>query len=102
MMNAPFKTKINRYCQEPYQRRHVDICTCLYLPYVIYIFIDIYYLLQVSAEETMKELTLQKEDTTMKKVIAQMMLMKQIQVGSTLFEAKQDQNVSSELNIFIV
>jgi len=32
-----------------------------------------------SAEETMKELSLEKEDTTMKKIIAQMMLMKQIQ-----------------------
>ena len=34
---------------------------------------------KVSTEETVKELTLQKEDTTMKKVMAQMMLMKQIQ-----------------------
>ena len=34
---------------------------------------------QVSTEETMKELALQKEDTTMKKIIVQMMLMKQIQ-----------------------
>jgi hypothetical protein len=33
---------------------------------------------QVSTKETMKELALQKEDTTMKKVMAQMMLMKQI------------------------
>merc|ERR1711892_611595 len=32
-----------------------------------------------STHETMKELALQKEDTTMKKVIIQMMLMKQIQ-----------------------
>ena len=34
---------------------------------------------QISTEETMKELALQKEDSKMKKVIAQMMLMKQIQ-----------------------
>ena len=34
---------------------------------------------QESTQETMKELALQKEDTTMKKVIVQMMLMKQIQ-----------------------
>jgi len=33
---------------------------------------------KVSTKETMKELALQKEDTTMKKVMAQMMLMKQI------------------------
>ena len=33
----------------------------------------------VSTEETVKELNLQKEDTTMKKVMAQMMLMKKIQ-----------------------
>ena len=33
----------------------------------------------VSTEETVKELTLQKEDTTMKKVMAQMLLMKKIQ-----------------------
>merc|ERR550519_1727992 len=31
-----------------------------------------------SVEETMKELDLQKEDTTMKKVMVQMLLMKQI------------------------
>ena len=34
---------------------------------------------KLSTEETVKELTLQKEDTTMKKVMAQMMLMNQIQ-----------------------
>ena len=34
---------------------------------------------KVSTEETVKELNLQKEDTTMKKVMAQMMLMKKIQ-----------------------
>jgi hypothetical protein len=33
----------------------------------------------ISTEETMKELALQKEDTKMRKVIAQLMLMKQIQ-----------------------
>ena len=33
---------------------------------------------KLSTKETMKELALQKEDTTMKKVMAQMMLMKQI------------------------
>ena len=41
---------------------------------------------KVSTEETVKELTLQKEDTTMKKVMAQMMLMKQIQ------EKKEENN----------
>ena len=34
---------------------------------------------KVSTEETVKELNLQREDTTMKKVMAQMMLMKKIQ-----------------------
>ena len=34
---------------------------------------------QISTEETMKELALQKEDTKMRKVIAQLMLLKQIQ-----------------------
>ena len=41
---------------------------------------------KVSTEETVKELTLQKEDTTMKKVMAQMMLMKKIQ------EKKEENN----------
>ena len=45
---------------------------------------------KVSTEETVKELTLQKEDTTMKKVMAQMMLMKQIQ-------EKKEENQQLEL-----
>merc|ERR1719422_1767916 len=45
---------------------------------------------KVSTEETVKELTLQKEDTTMKKVMAQMMLMKQIQ-------KKKEENKQLEL-----
>merc|ERR1719422_2433282 len=45
---------------------------------------------KVSTEETVKELTLQKEDTTMKKVMAQMMLMKQIQ-------KKKEENQQLEL-----
>ena len=45
---------------------------------------------KVSTEETVKELTLQKEDTTMKKVMAQMMLMKQIQ-------EKKEENKQLEL-----
>ena len=45
---------------------------------------------QVSMEETMKELSLQKEDTTMKKVMVQMMIMKQIQ-------KKKEENKKLEL-----
>ena len=45
---------------------------------------------QESTHETMKELALQKEDTTMKKVIIQMMLMKQIQ-------KKKEENEKLEL-----
>lgn len=45
---------------------------------------------QISTEETMKELTLQKEDTKMKKVIAQLMLMKQIQ-------KKKEENIKLEM-----
>ena len=45
---------------------------------------------KLSTEETVKELTLQKEDTTMKKVMAQMMLMKKIQ-------KKKEENKQLEL-----
>ena len=45
---------------------------------------------KVSTEETVKELNLQKEDTTMKKVMAQMMLMKKIQ-------NKKEENTKLEL-----
>ena len=45
---------------------------------------------QISAEETMKDLALQKEDTKMKKVIAQLMLMKRIQ-------KKKEENVKLEM-----
>ena len=57
----------------------IIIIITLILPLLL-LFLIIIMIIQISAEETMKELTLQKEDTTMKKVIAQMMLMKQIQV----------------------
>merc|ERR1711915_528070 len=45
---------------------------------------------KLSTKETMKELALQKEDTSMKKVIVQMMLMKQI-------EQKKEENKKLEL-----
>merc|ERR1719419_950568 len=45
---------------------------------------------KLSTKETMKELALQKEDTAMKKVIVQMMLMKQI-------EQKKEENQKLEL-----
>ena len=45
---------------------------------------------EISTVETVKELNLQKEDTNMKKVIAQLMLMKQIQ-------QKKEENVKLEM-----
>ena len=55
-------------------------------------------IIQISAEETMKELSLQKEDTTMKKVIAQMMLMKQIQVQNFILNPEKYLSSNTEGN----
>ena len=63
----------------------IIIIITLILPLLLIIIM----IIQISAEETMKELSLQKEDTTMKKVIAQMMLMKQIQVQNFILNPEK-------------